>query len=122
MTAQLSDIIRPLSDLPGVVGILIIDQDGLVMETTFPSERDPDLLGSVFAILDLNVTGQLSKLGENAHQVFFSTADKLILIQKIEDVTLVLYTRKENLSELQDRLFDAAGKISEFLHIAGQNT
>ncbi|MBN8706451.1 MAG: roadblock/LC7 domain-containing protein [Bacteroidetes bacterium] len=120
MTAQLKDILAPLTEMQSVIGVMIIDQDGLVMENTFPEDQDTDLLGSIYAILELNVQGQLVKLGESANQIFFSTDEKLILVQKIEDVILVLYTQKNNLDELQSRLLSVARQIVQFLHMSSQ--
>ena len=120
MTAQLKDILAPLTEMQSVIGVMIIDQDGLVMENTFPEDQDTDLLGSIYAILELNVQGQLVKLGESANQIFFSTDEKLILVQKIEDVILVLYTQKNNLDELQNSLLIVARQIVQFLHMSSQ--
>lgn len=121
MAAQLKDILAPLTEIPTVIGILLIDEDGLVMANTFSEDHDPDLLGSIYAILELNVQGQLVKLGESANQIFFSTSEKLILVQKIEDVILVLYTQKNNLDELQSQLFFVSQQIVQFLHLSSQD-
>ncbi|MCA0446453.1 MAG: roadblock/LC7 domain-containing protein [Bacteroidetes bacterium] len=121
MAAQLKEILAPLTEMPTVIGILLIDEDGLVMANTFAEDQDPDLLGSIYAILELNVQGQLVKLGESANQIFFSTNEKLILVQKIEDVILVLYTQKINLDELQSHLLSVSQQIVQFLHLSSQD-
>jgi len=121
MAAQLKEILAPLTEMPTVIGILLIDEDGLVMANTFAEDQDPDLLGSIYAILELNVQGQLVKLGESANQIFFSTNEKLILVQKIEDVILVLYTQKINLDELQSHLLSVSQEIVQFLHLSSQD-
>lgn len=118
MSTSLKDVLQPLTSMETVQGVVLVDPDGLVMESTFPPDTDPELLASVYAILDLNIRGQLGKLGESANQVFFSTGDKLILIQKIEDVILVLYTRKSDLAELQSRLLSTGTKVIEFLNLS----
>lgn len=121
MAAQLKEILSPLTAMSTVIGILLIDEDGLVMANTFAEDQDPDFLGSIYAILELNVQGQLVKLGESANQIFFSTNEKLILVQKIEDVILVLYTQKNNLDELQSHLLSVSQQIVQFLHLSSQD-
>lgn len=121
-TINLKNSLLTLLDLKSVEGALVVDSEGLILENTFPTTYDAEHLGSVYAIIDLTLKAQLAPLGVKVNQTFFSTDDKLIVIQKIEDVLLVLYTKKENLSELQNRLERVASQVQEFLNISRNNS
>lgn len=122
MAISLKESLNRLTELSSVEGALVVDSQGLIMETNFPANVDAELLGSIYAIIDLNVKGQLSALSINANQIFFSTDTSLIVIQRIEDVLLVLHSKKENLSELQSRLENVASQVHEFLNISRNNS
>lgn len=121
-TINLKESLSNLLDLRSVEGALVVDSEGLILENTFPSSFDGEHLGSIYAIIDLTIKAQLAALSVSVNQTFFSCDDKLIVIQKIEDVLLVLYTKKENLAELQNRLEQAASQVQEFLNISRNNS
>lgn len=119
---NLKTILQPITSIPSVEGVLLVDNEGMVLESTFSSDQDPEQLGSIFAIIDLNVKGQLTNVGESVSQLFIGTPDKLILVQKIDDVLLVLYTKKENLALLQSNLQAVADEVHQFLNISASNS
>ncbi len=122
MTINLKESLNHLTELGSVEGALVVDSEGLIMESNFPSTVDTELLGSIYAIIDLNVKGQLNSLSLQPNQIFFSTDQTLIIIQKIEDVMLIIYSKKENLAELQSRLEQSASQVHDFLNISRNNS
>lgn len=119
---NLKSSLLSLAELKSVEGALVVDSEGLILENTFSNDVDPEHLGSVYAIIDLTLKAQLAPLQVVVNQTFFSCDDKLIVVQKIEDVLLVLYTKKENLIELQQRLEKVSSQVYEFLNISRTNS
>lgn len=122
MAINLKESLNHLTELSSVEGALVVDSEGLIMESNFPSTVDTELLGSIYAIIDLNVKGQLNSLSLQPNQIFFSTDQTLIIIQKIEDVLLIIYSKKENLADLQTRLEQSASQVHDFLNISRNNS
>jgi predicted regulator of Ras-like GTPase activity (Roadblock/LC7/MglB family) len=107
MEPNFSDVISEFKDLDSTKGIMIIDTQGLVMASSFQDESFSDYAAPLYLKLISSIHTNMKELDETTNQVCLVMNDKLILIQPVFDLILIVYTEKQNLDALQQKIKSA---------------
>jgi predicted regulator of Ras-like GTPase activity (Roadblock/LC7/MglB family) len=113
-----SDVISLFQDLPSVIGVLLIDGDGLVLAGSLGDKEQQERYSPILHTLLNDVFKHLALLGETTNQVCFVQDSQMIIAQPVYDVILVVYTKKTGLDLLQSRFSNA---VSVLQRIAAPN-
>ncbi len=102
-----SDVISLFQDLPSVVGVLLVDGDGLTLAGSLGDKAQMESSSPVLHVLLNDIFRHLAMLGETANQICIVQDSRMIIAQPVHDVILVVYTEKKGLDRLQSRFSNA---------------
>ncbi len=106
-----SDVISLFQDLPSVIGVLLIDGDGLVLAGSLGDKTQQERYSPILHTLLNDVFRHLATLGETTNQICFVQDSQMIIAQPVYDVILIVYTKKKELDLLQSRFSQAVSVL-----------
>jgi len=109
MLKNFSEAITILDEHPSVMGVLILDTEGLILGSSFSDQEQTQLLAPTYLSLMIDIYKHMNTLDEIANQICLVHSKKLVLVQPIYDIILVVYTEKKELDKLQSKIKDAVG-------------
>jgi predicted regulator of Ras-like GTPase activity (Roadblock/LC7/MglB family) len=110
-----SEALADIKALETVEGTLLADRDGLPLDSSFNDEVKTTEVASQMLALHINILKGLKQVGEVSYQTCMVSKDRLIILQGVGDVVLVVYAKKKNLAELQNRISFAIKGIQNIL-------
>jgi|YNPBryulayer2012_1023412.scaffolds.fasta_scaffold01929_3 predicted regulator of Ras-like GTPase activity (Roadblock/LC7/MglB family) len=106
-----SNVVALFQDLPSVLGVLIIDGDGLALAGSLNSKAEMESSSPVLHTLLNDIFRHLAVLGETTNQVCFIQDSRIIIAQPVYDVILVVYSEKTGLDLLRPRFLNAVSLL-----------
>ncbi|MDX2128236.1 MAG: hypothetical protein SFU91_04290 [Chloroherpetonaceae bacterium] len=117
-----SEVLSVFNGIQGVIGVSVVDSDGMHLVSSFPGTEFNDALSPVICYLTSDATKHLQVLGESPNQVCISMSDKLIIIQLVYDLILVVYSQKRNLHAVQTAIESASLILNRIATVEFSNT
>ncbi len=106
-----SNVVALFQDLPSVLGVLIVDADGLALAGSLKSKAEMESVSPVMHTLLNDIFKHFTALGETINQVCFVQDSRVIIAQPVYDVILVVCSEKTGLQSLQPRFSSAVSLL-----------
>lgn len=117
-----SDVTSLFQDLPSVVGVLLIDADGLTLAGSLSNKHHMEKSSPILHALLNDIFKHLAMLGETTNQICFVQDSQMIIAQPVHDVILIVYTQKSGLDLLQSRFSKAVSVLQRIVAPDFSNT
>jgi len=86
--------LREVNEVPGVVGTLIVGNDGLVIANTMPSEIDKEIVGALTSSIYLNIDVQVKQMKRGGiRRVVIEIDIGYTVLSSLEMGTLVAFSQ-----------------------------
>ncbi len=113
----MEEILRRLKSIPGVIGVMIVEADGLLINSLVDSNIDPEAISGLCASVFRNSRSILSTTNLGDLEIAMLEADNgNLFIKRVEEVFLSLLTRKDiNLGLIRLSIKNASKELISFL-------
>ncbi|HOC52631.1 MAG TPA: roadblock/LC7 domain-containing protein [Caldisericia bacterium] len=113
----MEEILRKLKSIHGVIGVMIVESDGLLINSIVESNIDPEAISGLCASVFRNSRSILNTTNLGDLEIATLEADNgTLFIKRVEEVFLALLTRKEiNLGLIRLTIKNASNELSNLL-------
>lgn len=113
----MDEVLKKLKSIQGVIGVMIVEADGLLINSIVDSNIDPEAISGLCASVFRNSRSILTTTNLGDLEIAMLEADNgTLFIKRVEEVFLTVLTRKDiNLGLIRLSIKNASKELSTLL-------